>query len=300
LLRKDQIIIMAEKSIKTITFSGTKEGYHMWEIQMRAFLRELGCAEALRRTDLEAEVGDRLIRKKNDTAYARIAIPIMSDDSVNAELIKRSVSSVYPEGDAALAWQALADRFEPKNAVDQQTLMTELFASTLENGSKDHEVWILELQRMQTKLNAMGATESDNMVIGHILSRLASEYDHVDDNLASRENKTIASVSSILKDIYERLKKGENFRSTEATVLVGYKKFSGDCRYCGKKGHKAAECFKKRDDLKNKNDGGKNKRGFQGECHHCGKKGHKKAECFKLKNRNEVDERGAVVLDMRS
>jgi hypothetical protein len=287
---------MAEKSIKTITFSGTKEGYHMWEFQMRAFLRELGCTEALSRADLEAEVSDRLMRKKNDTAYARIAIAIMSDDSVSAELIKRSVSQVYPEGDAALVWQALVDRYEPKNAVDQQTLMTELFASTLENGSKDPEVWIVELQSMQTKLNAMGATVSDNMVIGHILSRLPTEYDQVADNLASQENKTIASVSSILKDKYERLKKAGKFLSTEETVLVGYKKFSGDCRYCGKKGHKAAECFKKRDDLKNKYDGAKNKRGFKGECLHCGKKGHKKAECYKLKNRNEVDERGAVVL----
>jgi hypothetical protein len=69
-----------------------------------------------------------------------------------------------------LAWQALADRYELKNAVDQQTLMTELFAYTLENDSKDPEVWIVELQRMQTKLNAMGATVSDNMAIGHILS----------------------------------------------------------------------------------------------------------------------------------
>jgi hypothetical protein len=128
--------------------------------------------------------------------------------SLSAELpvIKRSVSTVYPEGDATLAWLALADRYEPKNAVDQQTLMTELFTSTLENGSKDPEVWIVELQRMQTKVNAMGATVSDNMVKGHILSRLPPEYDHVADNLASQESKTVASVSSILKDKYERLK----------------------------------------------------------------------------------------------
>jgi hypothetical protein len=43
------------------------------------------------------------------------------------------------------------------------------------NGSKDPEVWIVELKRMQTKLNAMGATVSDNMVIGHILSRLPAQ-----------------------------------------------------------------------------------------------------------------------------
>jgi hypothetical protein len=61
-------------------------------------------------------------------------------------------------------------------------------------------------------------------------------------------------------------------------------------------GRKAAECFMKRDDLKIKNDNGKEKRGLQGLCHHCGRKGHKKAECFKLKNRIEVEEKGAVVL----
>jgi hypothetical protein len=44
---------MAEKSIKTITFSGTKEGYLSWVFKMRAFLRELGCADSLTRTDLE-------------------------------------------------------------------------------------------------------------------------------------------------------------------------------------------------------------------------------------------------------
>jgi hypothetical protein len=68
------------------------------------------------------------------------------------------VTCVHPEGDATLAWQAFADRYEPKNVVGQQTLMTELFASTLENGSNDPEVWIVELKRMQTKLNVMGAT----------------------------------------------------------------------------------------------------------------------------------------------
>jgi hypothetical protein len=37
--------------------------------------------------------------------------------------------------------------------------------------------------------------------------------------------------------------------------MVGYITFSGDCSYCGQKGHKAAECFKNRDTLKDKNDG---------------------------------------------
>jgi hypothetical protein len=67
----------------------------------------------------------------------------------------------------------------------------------------------------------------------------------VAENLASQENKTVASVSSNLKDKYERLKKSGKAKTSEETVLVGYKRFSGDCRYYGKKGHKTAECFKK-------------------------------------------------------
>jgi hypothetical protein len=63
----------------------------------------------------------------------------------------------------------------------------------------------------------------------------------VADNLASQENKTISGVSAILKDKFERLNKSGVVMTNEETMLVGYKRFSGDCRYCGKKGHKAAE-----------------------------------------------------------
>jgi uncharacterized ferredoxin-like protein len=122
----------------------------------------------------------------------------------------------------------------------------------------DPEVWIVEPQRMQSQLNGMGASVSDSMLMANILGELLNEYDHVADNLASQENKTIASVSLILKDNYERLKKSANIKSSEETVLVGYKKFSGDCRYCGKKGHTSADCFKKRDD-RNKTEVVKNK-----------------------------------------
>jgi hypothetical protein len=51
-----------------------------------------------------------------------------------------------------MAWKALADRFEPTNAVDRQTLLTEVLASKLDNVSEDQERWIVEMQRMQMKI----------------------------------------------------------------------------------------------------------------------------------------------------
>jgi hypothetical protein len=86
---------------------------------MCVFQRELGCANAIKRTDLEDEVTDRLVREKNYTAYARIAIAMMPEDVVSTELEKRLVSSVYPQGDPALPRQALRDR----SAVQQQNIV---------------------------------------------------------------------------------------------------------------------------------------------------------------------------------
>jgi hypothetical protein len=143
----------------------------------------------------------------------------MMEDPHHSELVRRSVSIVYPEGDAALAWQALANRYEPRNGIGQQTLITELFASTSENGSKDPGIWVFELQRMQYELNAMGATLSVTMLMGRILSKFPLEYESVADNLARQENKTIASVSLVLTDKQDRLRRQESLDQPKRLFL---------------------------------------------------------------------------------
>jgi hypothetical protein len=47
-----------------------------------------------------------------------------------------------------------------------------------------------------------------------------------------------------LTDKFERLKKSGKTDPKGGTLLVGSKRFAGSCRYCGRKDHKAAECFK--------------------------------------------------------
>jgi hypothetical protein len=154
--RDYQIIEMSEKTIKTIEFCGTREGYNMWEFKMRAFLRELGCAAVLTRANMLADVKDDDERKKNDKAYSRIAMAMSMKDVVSSQIVKRSTSIVYPDGDAAVAWKALAERYEPKKAVDKQTLFESLFATRLKDNDTDPEVWIMELQRMQAQRLEMG------------------------------------------------------------------------------------------------------------------------------------------------
>jgi hypothetical protein len=106
----------------------------------------------------------------------------------------------------------------------------------------------------------------------------------VADQLANDELKTIESV---IVTLFERMKMNGKSSPTGETALVGFKKFNGDCRYCGKKGHEATDCFKKRADERNKNGVVKDKKGFHGNCHH------QKAECFQLQDdvdKDDVDE----------
>jgi hypothetical protein len=167
----------------------------MWDFKMRAFLRELGCAAVLTRANMLADVKDDDERKKNDKAYSRIAMAMRMKDVVSSQIVKRSTSIVYPDGDAVVAWKALAERYEPKKAVDKQTLFGSLFATRLKDNDTDPEVWIMELQRMQAQLLEMGERVSDGLILGN----LPSGYDNVADQLANDEMKTIDSVDITLK-----------------------------------------------------------------------------------------------------
>jgi hypothetical protein len=63
-----------------------------------------------------------------------------------------------------------------------------------------------------------------------------------------------------------------------------------------KKGHKAADFYKKKDDERRMTGGHKGKKDLNGTCHNCGKKGHKKADSYQLKDKTGPEEKGAEEL----
>ncbi|KAG7357828.1 zinc knuckle domain containing protein [Nitzschia inconspicua] len=182
-------------------------------------------------------------------------------------------------------------------------------------GTKEHyPVWAFQMEAYLEELEILDAlkiTSTGNAVTDEerkmnrkaylklALSCDDAEYEHVADNLARDPNKTITSVTNELKEKFERMKISGTVDDSEK-ALTGFKKFSGNCNYCGKQGHKSAQCFKKQQAEKSKDNKSGNGNGkFQGTCHHCGKKGHKKNDCFKLKNeskKDKVEDSGAVVL----
>jgi hypothetical protein len=81
-----------------------------------------------------------------------------------------------------------------------------------------------------------------------------------------------------LKEKFEWMKKESSNRLTKLLWLDTFG------RLCfGKKGYNAADCFKKREDKKNKLGWRNMREASQGTCHGCGKKGDKKTKCYQLK-----------------
>jgi hypothetical protein len=144
-------------------------------IQNKGILREIGCANVLTRSDMRANGTNIDESQLNHLAYSRIAMAMGMADVVSCQIVKRAVSKVYPDGDAAVAWLVLADRYEPKQAVDKQALFEEMQALTLDDVTKDPEVWIMELQQIQSKLGAMNEFVSDGLLMRHILGNLPGE-----------------------------------------------------------------------------------------------------------------------------
>jgi Zinc knuckle len=126
---------------------------------------------------------------------------------------------------------------------------------------------------------------------------------HESSQINLQKSKTIfRDFNSMDISLHNVTQKAGKTDSSGEKVLIGYKAFSGNCRYCGKLGDKAKDCFKKHDEGKgnnldlDKNGKDKSHRGFNGTCHHCGKKGHKKADCFQLNEKKPSTEKRAEVL----
>ena len=90
---------MSEKSIKTIKFQGTKDHYSVWAFQMEAFLEEMEVVDALYITNTGGQItADE--RKMNRKAYLKLALAC--DDPVSHQLVKKSFSTDFTQGDAKM------------------------------------------------------------------------------------------------------------------------------------------------------------------------------------------------------
>jgi hypothetical protein len=74
------------------------------------------------------------------------------------------------------------------------------------------------------------------------------------------------------------IKKDDELDERDSEQALVFGQFKGKCHNCGKIGHKATNCYLKKEKQNMEN----NKQVI---CHYCKKPGHKKTDCFKLKRK---------------
>ena len=128
---------------------------------------------------------------------------------------------------------------EPKTGYNEVKLKRDFNTSHLES-REDPDAWINGLLHIRCQLETMGTALTDCDVMIHILGTLPSSYNNIVD-LSEKDlmagSLTIESLGELLCIKFEKIK-GDN--RDEALFT---KQFKGSCRICGKKSHKAADCF---------------------------------------------------------
>jgi len=87
------------------------------------------------------------LREANGTAYEALLLLIDGEQAsgrVAFNIVRGAKTSDLPDGDAALAWKRLCDKYEPRSAPSRLALKNEFNSKVLRNVSSDPDVWLTE------------------------------------------------------------------------------------------------------------------------------------------------------------
>lgn len=172
-------------------------------------------------------------------------------------LVRQAVTSDLPYGDVKLAMENLDNYYHPKTVATAQVLIHQFDALKLKD-KQDPGKFITELENLRMRIASIDKTKAidDSRLIGHILNNLPSAYDQTVSMIEfkmdeSPDSVTVGYVQSQLSLRHQRLygfklgfsseSDGQSTtpKSDEQALYAGG--FRGQCRKCGKYGHRAAK-----------------------------------------------------------
>ena len=304
-------------SIKVIPFSGKKDDWSVWSIKFLARANRKGYKdmltgkEAIPKDSEEPEasepqgVKDEYKRKRglNETAYEDLILCINGDTPtgrVAFQCVKGSKTSDIEEGDSALAWKRLNDKFAPKTAPTRLNLRNQFNSSFLQT-KQDPDEWLTHLEDIRDRMADAKSFMTDEALMEHALNNVTAEYNIAVAWLEKKvghptEPLTMEELRAELSLVYERVHakhKNRNRRNGDEETALFAGGFKGKCNNCGKYGHKARDCRDRNNNNNNNNRNNRNdrkpqgrdndKKAFSGKCHYCKKDGHMAKDCFKKK-----------------
>ena len=308
-----------EVTVKVFQFSSSEKWLNWKEVFLARLNKKDANLSAVFDLDKEFKMtkteGDKDVPDKNQeslmaSAYNELLLSMNfnSREGENAfNLIKWSKDN-KGRGDAREAWKRLIDRYEPKTFLEKGKLMKEFYSATC--GYKEDPVqFIYQLENIRLKIHNIAQGKvviNDRDFMNQVLNSLPLVFESLAENLLAMvdQDKDPLTISGMIQEISAKtakLKLGKrgNNKNSEEIALVGFNnQFKGKCNYCGKIGHKGANCFEKnkQKDKKKPPQKFEAKKGkFVPTCYNCGEKGHKKPECPKLVAKRDPNHAYAAV-----
>ena len=287
----------------------------------------------------EAEKGDELGVDENKDDLDREALIIMNykaysflmlavTDPISYNAVSCSKTVLLPSGDARMAWLKLQSVYQQKTDATRYSLEQKFNKCELLNESKSPDVWFTELESIIMELSLYHQVViDDKRMISQILYNMKAKlYEttltYYKMSFNRNEHVDIEKLKGDLRLVHSQWRSSEGTRKkqSEVSMISGdvsktrkfKKKFKGDCRICGKKGHKATECWENNKNSSNrparykvKNDQSHQNTGDM-LCDYCGKTNHTEINCFKKrsdeskgkkKNNSEVAEVVMVAIE---
>ena len=186
-------------------------------------------------------------------------------------------------------WEALLSEYEPNDQEDLEDLEQQWSTAEFGDENENPKKLFVKLERIRHRMTLVSGEKgySDVALITHIMKKTPPIYDALETNLRGQ-------MSSLgLKEVKKRYElewkaKAKSTSKSDKGVFnlnkkpgnpnkKPWKKFKGNCRHCGKQGHKEKDCFKKKNGEPKVNTAEPGKKVVK--CYRCQKEGHIARNC---------------------
>jgi DNA-binding ferritin-like protein (Dps family) len=158
------------RSIRVIEFSGKEEDWHKWSKRFLAMATARGYLDVLIPVDIKTT------QDANQNTLAHVDLTLACEEDVIFGIVDEATSTIFPRGDARIAWAGLKQRFEPDNGAMKVQMKSEFQQMKLLRAEDDPDPWITKVESLRRRLWSLGVTISDEDVILHILNNIPKEY----------------------------------------------------------------------------------------------------------------------------
>lgn len=247
------------------------DNYTTWKVDMRVLLMDRNCWEFIEENPVlkekATEKEERSFNWRKTRAYT----------SINLAVERQYQELIADTSDGKKAWNILKDNFEPKTRARLAGLIDEFFELRY---SKDETIGLFckRIQQKRLQIKESGFDLPEILTCFQMIRRLPAEYDGIVQTLyrlddekftATNLEKELISESGRINQRQKDLKNesvSNAFNTSRArsqvqrekssmcsgsildpeAVTNRREKFSGNCHYCGRKGHLMKNCYKKK------------------------------------------------------